>query len=154
MPRSCARKTKKASEELPRSKIPTITMKVRKGFPRPLKVIFGALTASPRVTSFAPITKLSTAMKAGIRLISTTVLKVLAFRLTLLDCANQITSAAISKPKTAPAVSAALWKPKASPRCLGSIESATRASRGAVRTPLPTRSAQRTPATIPQELAK
>src|SRR5688572_11708119 len=62
--------------------------------------------------------------------------------------------AAMPSPRNAPSVSEARCRPKASPRCLSSTESAINASRGAVRTPLPIRSATRTPSTQPHALAK
>jgi hypothetical protein len=57
------------------------------------------------------------------------------------------TAEASSGPTTAPAWSIARWKPNARPRSAGGVTSATRASRGAPRTPLPMRSATRTAST-------
>jgi hypothetical protein len=51
--------------------------------------------------------------------------------------------AASRGPMAAPRWSIARWKPKARPRIEGSVESAIRASRGEVRTPLPMRSPTR-----------
>ena len=39
------------------------------------------------------------------------------------------------------------WNPNARPRCAGSLESASSASRGGLRRPLPTRSTKRKPST-------
>jgi hypothetical protein len=51
---------------------------------------------------------------------------------------------------TAPAWSIARWKPYTRPRSAGSAQNASSASRGALRTPLPTRSANRMASTCPQ----
>jgi len=107
MPLSCALSTRKASDELPRSNKPTIIRKIRNGFPNPLRVILGISCAFLLPTSFAPITKDTTANKAGIRLIKTMVLKVDPAKSNEFDCANQTTRAAIKIPNIAPAVSAA-----------------------------------------------
>ena len=56
----------------------------------------------------------------------------------------------MSGPSTAPAVSAARWKPNDRPYTSGSDESAMRASRGDVRTPLPKRSVVRATSTCGQ----
>ena len=58
-------------------------------------------------------------------------------------CTCRTTQIDTAIPITAPAVSAARCSPKASPRRPADVESASRASRGAVRTPFPTRSPQR-----------
>jgi len=154
IPRSSARKTKKASEELPKSKIPTIIIKVMKFFPSPLNVILVFCASPLGLTSFAPNAKTSTAKNAGIMLISTMVLKVCSLSAALPACSFHTTKAAISSPSIAPAVSAARCNPKAKPRCSSFTSSAKRASRGAVRMPLPTRSAQRMAATASQVLAR
>ncbi len=125
-----------------------------KRLPRLRKANRGIARWAVTGTSFAPSASDRTARKAGTRLINTTVWNVGRFSSVLLAWAIQTTPKAISNPSTAPPVSAARWKPKASPRWRSSMLSATSASRGAVRMPLPTRSAQRTPATAPQELAK
>jgi hypothetical protein len=56
------------------------------------------------------------------------------------------TETARSGPSTAPTLSIARWTPKASPRRDGWLLSVISASRGAVRTPLPTRSMVRSAA--------
>ena len=62
-------------------------------------------------------------------------------------CQSNIKPTAIKGPVNAPTVSKDWRKPKAAPRTSGSVMSATKASRGAPRMPLPTRSINR-PATI------
>ena len=63
-------------------------------------------------------------------------------------------SAAASGPATAPALSMARWRPKARPRVAGETSEAISASRGAVRIPLPTRSANRIARTCTQPVAR
>jgi len=87
-------------------------------------------------------------------LISTMILKVSTPNTAELDCASQTANKAINNPIIAPDVSKARVTPNAKPRFSSLTESAIKASRGAVRIPLPTRSAQRTAATMPQVLAK
>ena len=53
-------------------------------------------------------------------------------------------------PNTAPNWSIARWNPKERPSSCGGTESATMASRGAVRTPFPNLSTKRAPSTCPQ----
>ena len=154
IPKFCALNTRNPSDEFPSVKILTMTKKVVKGFPMLRREILGAECSSLTATSFAPMTSDKTAKNPGIILINTIVWKVDLESATVFACASQTTKAAINKPIIAPALSIARLNPKASPRILSGVESATRASRGAVRTPLPMRSAQRTPATSPQLLAK
>ena len=63
-------------------------------------------------------------------------------------------ASATVRPTTAPALSKPRWIPKARPRAAGGTLSARSASRGALRTPFPKRSIERTPRTAPQEDAK
>ena len=153
-PLSCARRMRKASEELPKSKTQTISRKILNLRSNPLSESWGALRFSLTVTSFAPMARERTASTAGIRLTSTIVWNVPRPRSREADWAAQMTPRAMIKPSVAPAVSAARCSPKAIPRCPLSMLSATKASRGAVRTPLPTRSAKRTPSTALHEPAK
>ena len=60
---------------------------------------------------------------------------------------------ATSGPMAAPSVSSPRWKPNARPRWRGSTESAMSASRGGLRSPLPTRSPKRSASTMGQESA-
>ena len=60
---------------------------------------------------------------------------------------------ATSGPSAAPSVSIPRWNPNARPRNRGSTESAIRASRGGLRSPLPTRSENRSPSTAGQDVA-
>ena len=94
-----------------------------------------------------------TARTAGTMLTSTAMRKVGPSSLAAPPSVSQTIRAAMPTPTKAPAVSPARCIPKARPRCFSSMLSATRASRGAVRTPLPNRSATRTPSTQPQALA-
>ncbi len=68
-------------------------------------------------------------------------------------CTAPTMSAASATPITAPVVSIARWRPKARPRASGAVESAMRASRGAVRMPLPIRSPTRATRTSGQAVA-
>ncbi len=60
---------------------------------------------------------------------------------------------ATSGPIAAPSVSSPRCSPNARPRHAGATESASRASRGGLRSPLPTRSAKRRPSTLAHEPA-
>ena len=153
-PRSCARSVRNASDELPISNKETISIKIMKSFPSDFMLKWGSVCSPFVFTSFAPTTSEMTASKAGIRLSSTIKRNVLTVNKSVERCVSHTTRAAMTKPSTAPKVSAARWNPNASPRFSSSIESATSASLGAVRIPFPTRSAQRIAATAPQLLAK
>jgi hypothetical protein len=63
--------------------------------------------------------------------------------LALVRMKNLSSAAAISGPTSAPALSIARWSPYARPRSPAGTRSASNASRGDVRMPLPTRSANR-----------
>jgi hypothetical protein len=67
---------------------------------------------------------------------------------------NLSRNAATSGPTSAPALSIERCRPKALPRFSGATMSASSASRGDVRIPLPTRSANRIASTCPQLVAR
>ena len=174
-PRSCARSTRNASAELPNSKITEQATKAANPRPRPRRRRRGRLAggcsaegglaadgsaggrlaaegsaAACVLTSRAPTARTATPRNAGRRLHSTRLRKVSASRSVPPPCTCCTTQIDTAIPITAPAVSAARCSPNASPRRSGGVESASRASRGAVRTPFPTRSPHRIAATAPQ----
>ena len=103
--------------------------------------------------SRAPTASTTTPSNAGARLHTTSERNVSASRSAPPPCTCCTTQIDTAIPITAPAVSAARCSPKASPRRCGGVESASSASRGAVRTPFPTRSPQRIAATAPHVVA-
>ena len=88
-----------------------------------------------RASSCTPNTSVATASAAGTAESAKTVRRSLTKR---------SAAEASSGPIMAPVWSMARWKPKARPRSAGGVTCATRASRGALRTPFPTRSLSRT----------
>jgi hypothetical protein len=65
-----------------------------------------------------------------------------------------ISPVASNGPAKAPTVSSDCRSPKAAPRMLGGVMSASNASRGAPRMPLPTRSMKRAATTVPTPVAR
>jgi hypothetical protein len=84
-----------------------MSIKTRNGLPNPRKVIAGRSRRPVTGTSRAPRASDSTASTAGMRLTSTTTWKVRRPSSTAADCAAQTTARAMSRPSTAPPVSAA-----------------------------------------------
>ena len=85
-------------------------------------------------------------MKAGMTAIQNTYVK--------LSASAAMNRMASSGPSTAPMVSSDWRRPKAVPRRSAGVRSATRASRGAPRMPLPTRSMKRAAVSQPMPVAK
>ena len=144
----------KASEELPSVNKMITSRKCLKRLSMPLRLKTGSVDRMGEAVSRAPSARTRTARTAGRMLARTTTWKVLRERLTAWDWVSQTMRAAMPMPRKAPKVSPARCRPKARPRCFSLTPSATRASRGAVRMPLPRRSLKRTARTQPHELAK
>jgi hypothetical protein len=98
-----------------------------------------------RSGSRTPSTSSSTHSTAGMTATANTARKSLAH--------SSISPTASNGPMKAPAVSSDCRSPKAAPRCAGGAMSATSASRGAPRMPLPTRSSRRAATTMPAPVA-
>ena len=96
--------------------------------------------------SRTPTISSSTASNPGITATQNTARKSLAH--------SSISAVASKGPTNAPTVSSDWRRPKAAPRTAGGVMSATSASRGAPRMPLPTRSMKRAATTTPAPLAR
>ncbi len=149
-PSCCARSTRKASlkrasvNSAPRATTPRYAGPSRRSASRRS----GWLRTAPERCggSCKPKPSSATASRPGITATQKTARKSSA--------QSSIRPLASSGPAKAPTVSSAWRKPKAAPRWAGGVMSATSASRGAPRMPLPMRSTKRAATTAPSPVAR